>query len=140
MALEKLMSKDVTSLPERASIMDAAKFMTDMNVGSVVVVDGGKPLGLLTDRDIITKVVIEGKDPSRLKLSDVMTRPAISIAAHKEVSDATKLMSEAGVRRLPVVDGGGKLVGVVSLDDILLVLGDEMEDIANTLRCELGKK
>jgi predicted transcriptional regulator len=63
MALRALMSKDITSLPCTATVLDAAKFMTDMNVGSVIVMEDETTCGILTDRDIVTKVVSQGKDP-----------------------------------------------------------------------------
>ena len=139
MSLMQLMTKEVTSLPTTAPVLDAAKFMTDMNVGSVVVVDDGKPVGILTDRDITTKVVVKERDPHTVKVKDIMASPVVTISVEKDVIDATKLMCNNKVRRFPVVDSGGKLVGLLSLDDILIFLGQEMEDIAICLKSEIGK-
>ncbi len=139
MSLKPLMTEEVTSLPPNATVLDAAKFMTDMNVGSVVVVDGDKPIGILTDRDIMTKVVVERKDPQTVKVKDIMASPVVTISVEKDIVDVTKLMSTHGVRRFPVVDSDGRIIGVIALDDILVFLGEELQNIATALKCELGK-
>lgn len=140
MSLTHLMSREVTSLPVSAPVLDAAKFMADMNVGSVVIVeDGNRPVGILTDRDITTKVVAGDKDPHTMKVREIMSSPIVTIPDDKDVIDATRLMCSHKIRRFPVVDAKGKLIGVLSLDDILMFLGQEMQDIATGLKCELGK-
>lgn len=137
MALKQLMIKDVTSLPTYATVLDAAKFMTDMNVGTVIVTVEDIPSGLITDRDIVTKVLAQGKDPKTTKIEEVMITPVVTISEDKGIFDATKLMSTHGVRRFPVVDTKGKLVGVIALDDVMVLLGEEMKNIAGALRSEL---
>ncbi len=139
MALSKLMTKEITSLPESASVLDAAKFMADMNVGTVMVEDGAKPLGILTDRDIITKVLAQGRDPAQVKLRDVMAKPVTTISEELDILDATRQMSQSKVRRCAVVNAEGKLTGVIALDDILMCIGEEMQNIASILKAELGK-
>jgi len=140
MALRDLMIKDVTSLPPTASVLDAAKFMADMNVGSVIVMKDNSPSGFLTDRDIVTKVLAQGKDPKTTKISEIMVTTVVTISEDKGIFDVTKLMSARGIRRVPVVDSIGKLVGVIALDDVLILLGKEMQNIAAALRTELGMK
>ena len=140
MALRDLMIKDVTSLPPTASVLDAAKFMADMNVGSVIVMKDNSPSGFLTDRDIVTKVLAQGKDPKTTKISEIMVTTVVTISEDKGIFDVTKLMSAHGIRRVPVVDSIGKLVGVIALDDVLVLLGKEMQNIAAALRTELGMK
>jgi CBS domain-containing protein len=131
------MTREVTSLPESASVLDAAKFMTDMNVGSVVVVDGSRPLGILTDRDIMIKTMVTGKDPRDVMVKDIMVSPVVTVSEDKDLLDVTNLMSESKVRRFPVVDSEGRIIGVIALDDILVFLGTEMQNIATALRSEL---
>jgi CBS domain-containing protein len=132
------MITDITSLPATASVLDAGKFMTDMNVGSVVVTDDKDiPTGLITDRDIVSKVLAHGKDPKSVKINEVMITPVVTISEDKGLMDVTQIMSAKGIRRLPVTGPDGKLAGIVSLDDILLVLGKEMQNIAETLKKEL---
>lgn len=138
MPINAFMIQDITSLPATASVLDAAKFMTDMNVGSVVVTDDKDiPTGLITDRDIVAKVLALGKDPKSVKISEIMISPVVTISEDKGLMDVTRLMSDKGIRRLPVTGPDGKLAGIVSLDDILLVLGQEMQNIAETLKKEL---
>jgi predicted transcriptional regulator len=134
------MTKEITSLPENATVLDAAKYMTDMNVGSVIITDGkNKPVGILTDRDIVTKVIANEKEPKSVRVKDIMTSPVTTINVEKDIIDATRLMAEHWIRRLPVVDQTGKVVGVMSLDDILIFLGQEIQNIANALKREIGK-
>jgi CBS domain-containing protein len=139
MSLKPLMTKEITSLPLTATALDAAKYMTDMNVGSVIVVDNDKPSGILTDRDIVTKVLSRDKDPKTTRIRDIMTSPAVTISEDRDIIDITRLMSERGIRRFPVVDANGKIIGVISLDDVLVFLGQEMQNIATALKTELGK-
>jgi len=140
MFLKELMTEDVTYLPSTASVLDAAKFMTNMNVGSVIVADGESPSGLITDRDVVAKVIALGKDSSTTKIGKVMVSPVVTISEDKDIIDATKLMSTHGIRRLPITNEQGKLAGVISLDDVLLLLSEEMGNIATTLKKELGKE
>ncbi|MEW6741031.1 MAG: CBS domain-containing protein [Nitrospirota bacterium] len=137
MSLKPLMTKELTSLPSTATVLDAAKYMTDMNVGSVIVVDNDKPSGILTDRDIVTKVLSQDKDPKTTKIRDIMTSPAVTISEDRDIIDVTRLMSERGIRRFPVVDANGKIIGVITLDDVLVFLGQEMQNIATALKREL---
>jgi CBS domain-containing protein len=139
MGLKAIMTEDITSLPSTASVLDAAKFMTDMNVGSVIITENGSPSGLITDRDIVAKVLALGKDSSKTRIREVMISPVVSISEDKDIVDVTHLMSTHGIRRLPVTDAKGKLTGVISLDDVLVLLGEEMQDIAMTLKKELQK-
>ncbi len=140
MSLSELMERDVTSLPGTATVLDAAKFMTDMNVGSVIVMDDDSPSGLLTDRDIVAKVLAPGKDPNTTKIREIMVSPVVTISEDEDIVDVTQLMSTHGIRRLPVVDPNGKVVGVISLDDVLVLLGKEMQNIATALKAELEKE
>lgn len=140
MSLSHLMTKEITSLPETATALDAAKYMTDMNVGSVIITDEKEmPVGIITDRDISTKVVATEKDPKTVKLKDIMCSPVVTINIGKDIIDATRLMGEYWVRRLPVVNDEGKVVGVLSMDDVLIFLSQEIQNIANALKREIGK-
>ena len=137
MSLKSIMIEDITALPSTASVLDAAKIMTDMNVGSVIVTDDDRPSGMITDRDVVAKVIAQGKDSSTTRISEIMVSPVVSITEDKDIVDATQLMSNHGIRRLPITNTGGKLVGVVSLDDVLVQLGMEMQNIATTLKKEI---
>jgi CBS domain-containing protein len=129
----------VTVSPE-ATIHEAAHRMWTRKVGALVVADdAGKPLGILTDRDIVVRVVAAGKDPAKVQVGRVVRRQPAVIREDRGVLDATRILSRRGVRRLPVVDARGKLVGMLALDDLLMLLGSEMGHIASALASELGR-
>ena len=134
-------SKPTITASVDTTAREAAHRMWTRNVGAVVVVNGqGKPIGVVTDRDIAVKVVAQGADPAVVRLGGLIARKPIVIREDVGILDATKLLSRRGVRRLPVVNRTGKLVGIVSLDDLLMLLGSELGHIASTLASELGRK
>lgn len=133
-------AKPVVTVSPEATVHEAAHRMWTRKVGALVVTDAtGAPLGILTDRDIVVRVVAAGKDPAKAQVGRVMRRHPTVIREDQGILDATKVLSRRGVRRLPVVDAKGKLVGVVALDDLLMLLGSEMGHIASALASELGR-
>lgn len=122
------------------TIREAAHRMRSRKVGALVVINGsGTPVGVLTDRDITVKVVAQGADPSSTRVGALVTRKPTVIREDAGILDATKLLSRRGIRRLPVVSKTGKLVGIIALDDLLMLLGSELGHIASTLASELGR-
>jgi CBS domain-containing protein len=116
-------TRHVTTVPPDATVVDASKAMRQHHVGAVVIVDekGGRkrPLGVLTDRDVAVEVVALGVAPDTLKVSEVVQRPLTCVGEDAGYAEAVRLMSVNGVRRMPVVDRGGDLVGIITLDDVL---------------------
>jgi CBS domain-containing protein len=105
----------------------AGQRMLSRNVGSLVVVDeNGAPLGVLTDRDLALRVVGQGLDPNSVEVAEVMTQGPVTIAGQRPVEEALAVMRRRGVRRLVVLDRDQCLDGVVSLDDVLVHLAEEM--------------
>jgi len=122
----ELMSRDpVTAAPD-LTVDKAAGIMRDRGVGSLIVVEGTIAVGILTERDIVTKVAASNRSPAALRVRDVMTSPVISVHPHEDVEEAARKMSARRIRRLPVVEDG-KLVGVVTENDILRLLPDLVE-------------
>jgi signal-transduction protein with cAMP-binding, CBS, and nucleotidyltransferase domain len=113
--------------------MLAAQRMKDKMVGSLVVLDGNKPAGIITDRDIAIRVVGAGKDPT-IPVREVMTRDPITIKDNASFFELTKAFREASVRRLIVVDKNRKLVGLISIDDILELLTTEFANLIVAIR------
>jgi CBS domain-containing protein len=119
-----------------------SQLMREEHVGSVVVVapdvreNAFKPVGVLTDRDIVIAVVAKGADPKSLQAGDVMTREPAVAFEDESVGAALKKMRKIGVRRLPVVGKQGELIGVLSIDDIIDALVGELEDVAGSIRSE----
>ncbi len=102
-------------------LKDVAQMMIDNDCGMIPVVDGGnKPVGAVTDRDIATRIVACGKDPSGAKAGDAMTSPIKTIDTATSLHDATCVMEAEKIRRVIVVDGDGKLAGVAALADLAL--------------------
>jgi CBS domain-containing protein len=129
----------VTASPD-TTVQEAAHRMRTRKVGALVIVNGDRePLGVVTDRDITVKVVAVGADPALVRVGALVKRKPAVIQEKAGILDATRLMSRRGVRRLPVVGAGGKLVGILALDDLLMLLGTEFEHIASTLSSELGR-
>ena len=109
------------TLPPEASVMQAARIMHDRDTGDVVVTDSrGRVSGILTDRDIVTRVIASGRDPALTAIRDVLTPTPVTVQPDTEASMAVALMREHAVRRLPVVDAGATLIGIVSLGDLAI--------------------
>jgi CBS domain-containing protein len=96
---------------------DAAAMMKQFDVGVIPVTEGEELLGLVTDRDLVTRVLAERKDPMEVRLGDIVTRSPVTVTPDTRISDARDLMAEHKVRRLPVVKAE-KLVGIVSMGDV----------------------
>jgi CBS domain-containing protein len=115
-----IMTRPPSTLDVTASVMDAATLMREGDFGDVVVLEEGRLCGILTDRDIVVRVLATGDDPSTVRVGDVCSRILTTVAASDGIGDAVRLIRAKAVRRLPVVDDDGKLVGIVSLGDLAL--------------------
>ena len=112
------------------SVRAAAGRMREGHVGTLVAVDDdGCPSGILTDRDLAVRVVADGLDASRIRVEEVMTAHPRWVQEGTAIEDALALMQRLGVRRLPVVDESEKLVGIVSADDVLELVSEEISDL-----------
>jgi CBS domain-containing protein len=137
MPIERLVKRPVQSLPPDATCADAARLMRNANVGSVVITRDGRPLGVVTDRDLAVRVVAERQDPERLELGEIMSGEPIFLAGERDLPQLIAAMRDLGVRRIPIVDAEGKLTGIVALDDLVLLLADQLGDLAQCIRREL---
>jgi CBS domain-containing protein len=131
--------KPVITVAPDASIQDAARLMRTKKVGALVVVNARKPIGMLTDRDIAVDVVAAGSDPTTTTVSTVMHRNPRVLREDHGLLDAIKTFSETGVRRLPVVTAAGTIKGIIALDDVLMLLGQEMAHVSTALSRSLGR-
>lgn len=134
MKIEDVMSRKVLTVAPESSATDAAKLMQTNNIGALPVVSKGRMVGILTDRDIVTRGVAQGRDPNSLPVSQVMSQPVVCGSPNMDLGAATNLMADKQVRRLPVMQGD-QLVGFVSLGDIAInspdsVSGDALKDIS----------
>ncbi len=121
--------REVFLLRADASIREAARYMTEKRVGAVAVLDGTRLAGILSERDIMGRVVAKGLDPEATKVGDVMTKDLIVGDVAESNEDGVRKMKQAGCRHLPVVDAG-RLVGMLSLRDLMQVdLSEKDEEI-----------
>lgn len=112
------MTRNPATCGPQSPVTEAAQMMEREGVGSIPVCDNGKLEGILTDRDIAVRVVAGGRDPRETKIQDVMTRNPECVTASDSVDRAIEVMETRQVRRIPVIDGGGKLVGIIAQADI----------------------
>jgi CBS domain-containing protein len=124
--------KPITVAPTD-TLAKAAQLMQDMNIGAVVVVEQYRPVGILTDRDIALAVCARNASP-KAKASIAMTQPVATVRSDEGVFDATRKMMEHRVRRLPIVDEDGHLVGIITLDDLLPLVSSELGNMAGTIQ------
>jgi CBS domain-containing protein len=115
-----VMTREPIALGSTETLARAAKQMRDADVGDVMVVDDGRVIGLVTDRDIVVRGIAEDLDPFSTTLATVCTRDVVTVGAEDSVETAVRLMREHAVRRLPVLAGDGTPLGVVSLGDIAI--------------------
>ena len=137
MSVGKICTRSVVMATPEESILDASRLMGANNVGTVVVVNGEfQPIGILTDRDIALRCVAVGKAPDGVRIGEAMTTPVRTVSEATAIEDALGIMKRLGVRRLPVTDAKGMLVGLVALDDVLDLIIEEATTIGALLRKE----
>lgn len=133
-------TREVTIAFRHTELVTAAQLMREAHVGALVVVDEAQGIrtvaGLLTDRDIVTAVIAPGMDPGTLTVGEVMSEPAVTVGEDASLIDLMRTMRDHGVRRVPVVGERHALLGLVTLDDALEVLAEELSLLVATIRNE----
>jgi CBS domain-containing protein len=135
MALSTLLTRKPVTAGPKSSLAQVGTLMEKENVGAVVVTEGNRPVGIVTDRDLALAVCVRGTSPQD-NVQKVMTCPVATISKDEGVFSATQQMMEHAVRRLPVVDENGALVGLVALDDLFLLLSRELQGMAEGIKAE----
>jgi CBS domain-containing protein len=115
------------------NVMYAASIMKERARGSLVVVDNGKPVGIITERDIVRRLVAEGKSASATKVGEIMSTPLISVGPEATVAAVVRVMYENGIRRLPIVEND-RVIGMLTVTDLARVLYREREKSDEILR------
>ncbi|WP_333870678.1 CBS domain-containing protein [Desulforamulus putei] len=115
--LKDIMTQNVATVTPQQTVQEAAQLMSQYNVGSVPVVENGKCVGIVTDRDIALRAVSQGQDPATTKVQTVMTTGVVTGTPQMDVHEAANLMAQRQIRRLPVVENG-QLAGIVALGDL----------------------
>ena len=126
--------RHVISTASDMPVLEAARMMRSRHVGTVVVVEEGKrgpvPIGIVTDRDIVVGIIAPRIDVARLTVGDIMGRDLITTQEDEDVFETLEQMQRHGIRRLPVVDKAGVLVGIVSSDDLVALLAIQLSELA----------
>lgn len=142
--LRDLVHREVETASTEQTLAQCAQKMRRAHVGCLVVAEPAgalmRPLGLVTDRDIVIEAVAPGLDPGTLTAGDVMSRPLATVPLDADLIDALAVMRERGVRRLVVVDGDGLLAGLVSVQDVLVALAQQMEAVVGVLSAQQAKE
>lgn len=112
---------------------DAARVMRDKGVGCLVVTRDDHPIGILTDRDLAIRIVAQGRDPAKTLVADIVTFDPIVLSTTDGIETAVQAMKKHGVRRLPIVDATGRLAGLVTADDLTMLLGRELAAIGSSI-------
>ena len=132
--------RDVVQCTRDASALELSQLMRESHVGDVVVVDqpNGKKIavGIVTDRDLVIEVMAKERDPALITAKDLMGGELVTVGEGNDVYETAELMRDRGVRRTPVVDDQGGLVGIVTLDDLLRIIGEQLALLARVIARE----
>jgi CBS domain-containing protein len=136
--------RNVVTAPPETTIQDAARLMRINHTGDLLIAaedsERGAPYGIVTDRDIVVAVVALGLDPAVLTVGDIMSQELETVREDAGVYETLRRMSAAGVRRMPVVTRQGALAGIVTLDDLVQLLAEEMAELARLISREQRKE
>lgn len=111
------MVREVITIDENSTVKESAEIMNKFEIGCLIVIGRGKAIGIITERDLLKRVVAEARDSKKTKVKEIMTSPLIVVEPKMELEEAVKLMFQMKIKKLPVVDGK-RLVGLISLTDI----------------------
>ena len=133
MSIGEFCNREVTVLPRDASIREAVRLMREKHVGDVIIVDDEhgqrRPAGILTDRDVVIELVAKDVDLDAITVADAMSDAVVTVRESEELDDTIDRMRVHGVRRMPVVDDDGALVGIVTLDNLIDVLTNHLSSL-----------
>jgi len=137
MSVGEVCNRDVVVVDKAESIVIAAQLMREHHVGTVVVVNGDegawRPIGIVTDRDLVLEVLAEELYLGKLRIGDLAGTDLVTLGEDDDLLDAIKRMRDTGVRRAPVVDENGILVGILSVDDLIDVIAEQLSDIVGVM-------
>lgn len=140
MPIGELCIRQVVVASQNTSVLDAAKLMRQFHVGDVVVTNEMKgrrePVGIVTDRDIVLEVLAQQLDAASLSVGDIMSSDLVTVRENEGIFQTIELMRAKGARRAPVVNGQGALVGIVSVDDLVELLAEELNELAKLVSRE----
>ena len=144
MTIGTICNRDTVFTTRNSSIVDAAQLMRDHHVGDLVVVDeqAGRrvPVGIVTDRDLVIEILARQVEPGSVTIGDIMSGELVTARESDGLFDTLQHMRAKGVRRVPVVDAGGALAGIVAVDDFLDLLAEEISALARLVSREQARE
>jgi CBS domain-containing protein len=138
MSLDEVAAEDVVTADRDTPIRTIVAKMAERDVGSVVVVDGGEPVGIITDRKVALALE-EAPDVAQRSAEELIGDDLVTVDQSMTIFEVLQTMSDHGIRRLPIVDEENRLQGIVSLDDVLVLLGTEIGNVADTIESQLSR-
>ncbi len=133
MDVRDLMTADPACCEPDTSLQDVARLMLDNDCGAIPVVEDGKPVGIVSDRDIVVRVVAEGRNPTDLTATDIMSSPVETVTEDTSLDDMFDLMEDHQIRRVVVVDQDGKVCGIVAQADIAEFSEEEVGEVVQEI-------
>jgi len=144
MNVSEICNRTVVVAKRDLVLSEAAYLMREHHVGSLVIVDetnkGSVPVGIVTDRDIVVAVVAEGVDPRKVTVGDVMRPELVAVKEDVSVFEALRLMRGRGIRRVPVLAADGSLAGIVTVDDLLEIVAEELNQLVRAIATEQSRE
>ena len=144
MTIGQVCNREVVFIHAQASIPEAARLMREHHVGDLVVIKekSGKrvPVGIVTDRDIVLEVIAEGVDMDDVNVGDIMSNNLVTARESDGFLETIKVMRAKGIRRLPVVNDDNELAGILSVDDLIDLLSEQIVDLARLIAREQGRE
>ena len=144
MTVSEICNREVRTIQRDGSVLEAAKLMRQYHVGALIVIDKVNdraiPVGVITDRDLVVEVLATGLDKEAITVDDVMTQELFAVKENTAIHDAINFMRRKTIRRLPIINDDGELVGIITTDDVMEILSEEVLDLAKLIRYEHKKE
>jgi len=134
MPLSNILRRELTRCDPSTPLSQVADLMLKNEVGAVLVIDNRKPVGIITDRDLVLRCLAKRLDPDALTAEEIMSRPVESVSENEGIYGVVRKMRNAWVRRVPIVDAQGEAIGLLSFDDIFELIADEMNFLKEVVR------
>jgi len=138
MTIKEMARTDVVTADPETTTREISRLLEEENVGSVIVTEDQEPVGIVTDRDLALDVIGEGKNSATIAAADVMTEDLFTVETDESIYDVLAGMRERGARRVPVVEDG-KLAGIVTLDDFIVLLTSELENVSGVVQAGISE-
>ncbi|MDR4517058.1 MAG: CBS domain-containing protein [Nitrosomonas sp.] len=144
MSISELCNREVVIIQKEESVLEAAKLMRQHHVGDVIIVEEQngikKPIGIVTDRDLVIEIMATELDPAVMTVGDITTPKLVTVHENTGVFDVIQYMRRNAIRRAPVIDNHGGLAGIITLDDLLQLLSEELSELATLAGREIEKE